>query len=143
MSRDLARQLRKNMTDTEQFVWAKLRQKQLGGFKFRRQMSLGPYIVDFICLEARLIVELGGGQHAVQQEKDAVRTQWLEGEGFLVLRFWNHQALEEWDAVEQVIWEHLQRRDPKNNGGMISAEQRDRNDRKAKGMHDTPDTRPP
>ena len=110
MSHDLARQLRKNMTDTERFVWARLRQRQVAEYKFRRQMPLGPYIVDFVCLEARLIVELDGGQHVGQQEQDVIRTRWLEYQGFHVLRFWNHQALQEWEAVEQVIWDHLRSR---------------------------------
>jgi very-short-patch-repair endonuclease len=115
MSRDRARELRKNLTDTERFVWDKLRHRQLGGHKFRRQVSLGPYIADLVCLERRLIVELDGGQHAEREEEDARRTQWLEGQGFTVIRFWNHEALQEWDAIEQAIWEHLAGRTPHPN----------------------------
>ena len=73
MLRDLARTLRKNMTDAETFVWKRIRQRQIGGYKFRRQQELGPYIVDFVCLESRLIFELDGGQHAEQVEADAER----------------------------------------------------------------------
>jgi very-short-patch-repair endonuclease len=105
--RDRARQLRKQMTDTEQFVWAQLRRKQFDGFRFRRQFPVGSYIVDFVCLEARVILELDGGQHAEQQEADQRRTQWLESQGFKLLRFWNHIALTEWDSVEQVLWQVL------------------------------------
>jgi very-short-patch-repair endonuclease len=101
--RDLARDLRSNMTDTERFVWHKIRKKQFAGFRFRRQHPIDAYIVDFVCLEARVILELDGGQHAVQQEKDAERTRKLEELGFRVVRFWNFDVLKEWDAVEQVI----------------------------------------
>src|SRR5436309_2247647 len=115
MSRDRARHLRKNMTDTERFVWDKIRYRQMCGFKFRRQVPLGPYIADFVCLERRLILELDGGQHAERVEQDAERTRWLESQGFTVLRFWNNEALCDWEAVEQVICEHLQEPTPHPN----------------------------
>ncbi len=101
--RDLARQLRKDMTDTDRFVWSKIRKKQFAGYRFRRQRPLGPFIVDFVCLEARLVLELDGGQHAVQQDEDAARTRWLEEHGFRVLRFWNIDVFKEWESVEAVI----------------------------------------
>ena len=65
------------------------------GHKFRRQQPLGPFIVDFVCLERKLVIEVDGGQHADQQQDDARRTGWLEDQGFVVLRFWNHEVLAE------------------------------------------------
>jgi very-short-patch-repair endonuclease len=107
MNRDRARELRKNMTDTERFAWQRLRQRQFVGYKFRRQVPLGPYIADFVCLKRRPILEFDGGQHAERVDYDERRTQWLETQGFRVLRFWNNEVLQEWDGVEQVIIEAL------------------------------------
>ena len=109
LARDRARKLRRNLTETERFVWARLRDRRFEDFKFRRQVPLGNYIVDFVCFDCRLIVELDGGQHneADAREYDAERTCWLEAEGFRVLRFWNHEALDDWEAVEEVIWQVL------------------------------------
>jgi very-short-patch-repair endonuclease len=70
-------------------------------------MSIGRYIVDFICLDCRLILELDGGQHTFQREYDAERTRWLEGQGFRVLRFWNYEVLQDWGNVEELIWTRL------------------------------------
>ena len=81
-----ARTLRKNLTDTERCLWSRLRRQQINGYKFRRQFPLGIYIADFVCLEARLIVEVDGGQHAEQTSKDALRDMWLVSQGFRVLR---------------------------------------------------------
>ena len=103
-----ARQLRKNMTDTERFVWGRLRSRRFAGYKFRRQMPIGRYIVDFVCLQKRLVLELDGGQHAERKQYDEQRTLWLQTQGFEVLRFWDHEALQEWEAVEEVIWRRLQ-----------------------------------
>jgi very-short-patch-repair endonuclease len=108
MPNERARHLRKNLTDTERFVWHRLRKRQLAHFKFRRQMPLGPFIVDFISLERRVILELDGGQHTEQAEEDQKRTEWLQGQGFRVLRFWNHEVWKDWDAIEQVLWEALE-----------------------------------
>ncbi len=107
MSREFARRLRANMTDAERFVWQRLKHRQLGGFKFRRQAPIGPYIADFACFDARLVIELDGGQHAENASADAARTRWLEGEGFRVVRFWNHDALRDWDAIEEHLWQLL------------------------------------
>jgi very-short-patch-repair endonuclease len=71
--------------------------------KFRRQVTIGPYVVDFCCESARLIVELDGGQHATQQEQDAKRTEALEAQGYLVLRFWNNEVLQNIGGVLQSI----------------------------------------
>ncbi|MGH8702258.1 MAG: endonuclease domain-containing protein [Burkholderiales bacterium] len=103
MMQSSARRLRKHPTDAERLLWRHLRLRQLGGYKFRRQQSLGPYIVDFVCLEKRLIVEVDGGQHAEQAEEDAQRTAWLEAEGFRVLRFWNTEVLQDTKAVQEAI----------------------------------------
>ena len=99
-----ARRLRTHPTETERLLWRHLRLRQLGGYKFRRQQPVGQYIVDFICLEKRLIVEVDGGQHAEQAESDSQRTRWLEAEGFRVLRFWNTEVLQQIEAVQTRIW---------------------------------------
>ena len=102
-----ARVLRKNPTDAERALWQHLRLRQLRGYKFRRQQSIGCYIVDFVCLEKRLIVEVDGGQHAEQALYDAKRTGWLETQGFRIVRFWDDEVLKQIDSVTQVIWEAL------------------------------------
>ncbi|MFT3880493.1 MAG: endonuclease domain-containing protein [Gemmatales bacterium] len=103
-----ARELRKAMTDTERFVWAKLRSRRFAGYKFRRQKPIGSYIVDFVCAEYQLIIELDGGQHVERTAYDNHRTEQLERLGYRVLRFWNHIVLTDWDMVEEVIWQSLQ-----------------------------------
>jgi very-short-patch-repair endonuclease len=105
---DHARQLRQDQTDTEQFVWGKLRNRRFCAFKFRRQVPLKNYIADFVCFDRQLIIELDGGQHTVQQEYDQRRTTWLESQGFRVLRFWNHEVFQDWEAIEELIWRKLQ-----------------------------------
>lgn len=102
-----ARTLRKNLTDTERCLWSRLRRQQINGYKFRRQFPLGIYIADFVCLEARLIVEVDGGQHAEQTSKDALRDKWLVSQGFRVLRFWNNDVLRETDTVVEAIVQAL------------------------------------
>jgi very-short-patch-repair endonuclease len=94
-----ARLLRREDTAAEARLWSALRDRRLGGFKWRRQVPRGRYIVDFYCAEAKLVVELDGGQHADQVEYDARRTAYLEGDGLRVLRFWNHQIRENYDRV--------------------------------------------
>ena len=84
--------MRKDMTDPETVLWAILRDRRFSEFKFRRQLPVGSYIADFLCYSARLIVEADGGQHG-ESGYDGRRTAWLEGEGFCVLRFWNHEIL--------------------------------------------------
>jgi very-short-patch-repair endonuclease len=84
---DRARQLRKNMTTSEWRVWSYLKGRQLDGWKFRRQAPIGPYIVDFVCFAARLVVELDGNSHDdVEAGHDERRQAWLESQGFKVLR---------------------------------------------------------
>jgi very-short-patch-repair endonuclease len=99
-----ARALRANQTEAEARLWRMLRDRRLAGAKFRRQAPVGPYIADFVCLAAKPIVELDGGQHAENAEADASRTAWLEDRGFRVLRFWNNDALANTDGVlEEVL----------------------------------------
>ena len=98
-----SRQLRSTMTDAEHLLWRHLRMQQLAGFRFRRQHPIGPYIADFICLGAKLIVEIDGGQHATSKT-DRARDRWLQAEGCEVLRFWNSQVLDETEVVlEQIL----------------------------------------
>ncbi len=89
---DRARHLRRQMTEAERKLWRLLRDRPLVGVKFRRQVPIGNFIVDFCCLEHRLIVELDGGQHAEQEVADALRSRFLAEEGFRILRFWNDQV---------------------------------------------------
>lgn len=93
------RELRKNSTDAERLLWRQLRGKQLKGYKFRRQEQIGAFVVDFICYEKKLIIEADGGQHALNVEKDEMRTAWFKEQGFTLLRFWNHEILQNIDVV--------------------------------------------
>ena len=101
MTASSARALRVRSTIAERNLWAELRNRQLGGHKFRRQHAIGPYVVDFACLAERLVVELDGGQHAIAKDKDDERTFWLESQGYRVVRFWNHDVLDNMDGVLQ------------------------------------------
>lgn len=103
----LARNLRFATTEAEKKLWHQLRDRRLNGFKFRRQIPVGRYVVDFVCPEAMLIVELDGGQHAERTQQDAARTAFLNQQGYRVLRFWNNDALGETEAVLTVIREQL------------------------------------
>ena len=95
------------MTDSERLLWQGLRNRQLGGFKFRRQKPIGPFIVDFVCMEKKLIIEVDGSQHAGQKESDQKRSYYLMKKGFRVLRFWNNEVLQESDAVFTAIFSAL------------------------------------
>ncbi len=102
----LARLLRKNSTEVERLLWRHLRDKQFHGLKFKRQQPIdNKYIVDFICLEKRLVIELDGGQHTDQEakEKDAERDAYLAENGFRILRFWNNEALSNLPGVLQAV----------------------------------------
>lgn len=98
-----ARTLRQQATDAEQLLWRHLRGRRLAGHKFRRQCVIEPFIVDFVCLDARLVVEADGGQHAEQAQYDTKRTAQLEAMGYRVIRFWNHEILNEMDSVLEQI----------------------------------------
>ncbi|HEX3498505.1 MAG TPA: endonuclease domain-containing protein [Stellaceae bacterium] len=98
-----ARRLRSNQTDVERLLWSRIRDRQLSGFKFRRQVPIGRYIVDFVCRERSLIIELDGGQHGSTTKYDAERTRWLEQHGWHLLRFWNNDVTENIDGVLETI----------------------------------------
>lgn len=100
---NLSRNLRKGQTDAETLLWRHLRRKQLEGLRFRRQQPIGKYIVDFVCLEKRLILEIDGGQHAIDQDKDMKRDNWLLSEGYHILRFWNSDVLSNIEGVMETI----------------------------------------
>jgi len=101
MGETAARRLRKNPTEVEKRLWSRLRGKQLDGFRFRRQSPIGPYVVDFVCPAAKLVVEVDGGQHS--ETADAERAGWLESNGYRVIRFWNNDVLENMDGVIEEI----------------------------------------
>jgi very-short-patch-repair endonuclease len=97
--------MRRDATDAEQALWRELRARRLGGHKFRRQWTIGPYVADFCCLEAGLIVEADGGQHT--PERDRARSAYLRAEGFRIVRFWNNDVLTNMDGVLQVTLDAL------------------------------------
>jgi len=107
--KELARVLRKNMTDAERFLWSKIRRKQLKEFQFYRQKNIGDYIVDFYCPAAKLIVEIDGGQHYSEENivKDEVRDKFLSDLGFRVLRFSNSDVFKNIEGVVEEIYNHL------------------------------------
>ena len=98
-----AKLLRRNLTDAEQKLWYHLRAHRFMGRKFKRQKPMGRYVVDFVCLEEKLIIELDGGQHAESVEYDHVRDSWLRSEGYTVLRFWNNELMNEMGGVLEQI----------------------------------------
>ena len=100
------------MTVAEQCLWQSLRRKQISGFKFRRQHPFGDYIIDFVCLETKLAIEVDGGQHNTREAEDKVRTAYLERAGFRVLRFWNNEVMNDVNAVTEQIWQALRKIDP-------------------------------
>jgi very-short-patch-repair endonuclease len=107
MDRSRAKELRNNPTEAERILWQHLRLRQFSGYKFRRQQPLGNYIVDFVCLGKRLVVEVDGGQHTSQHSYDERRDAWLQQQGFRVLRFWNNEVLQNVEGVKGAIWQAL------------------------------------
>ena len=104
-----ARELRRKQTDAEKALWAKLRNRQLQGVKFRRQQPMGSYIVDFVSFERKLIIEINGGQHNEDKmkERDAERTTRLRETGYRVIRFWNNEVLANLEGILERIREAL------------------------------------
>ena len=102
------RRLRREQTEAERRLWVRLRDRQLDSAKFRRQHLVGSFIADFCCSEHRLVVELDGGQHVVQEDADQARTAFLNQRGYRVLRFWNHEVMQDLEAVLQQIVAVLQ-----------------------------------
>jgi very-short-patch-repair endonuclease len=109
--RTFAKVLRKSMTDAERLLWRHLRAHRLCDQKFRRQQPIGPYIVDFVHFGARLVVEADGGQHN-GSSNDAERDAWLQSQGFAVLRFWNHDILQNIEAVLEVVLNEIDKGAP-------------------------------
>ena len=97
------RELRRRATKLEQLLWWALRNRRQDGLKFRRQHSIGPFIVDFVCLEKKLVVELDGDYHDYVVEKDERRQRYLEAQGFRVIRFLNEEVLDDLEAVALAI----------------------------------------
>lgn len=104
--RDIARRLRREMTLAERRLWEIVRMRQIDGQRFRRQFPIGPYVVDFACIEARLVLEADGGQH-MDSPSDAVRDAHLRKRGFRVLRFWNNEILANPEGVRESIVRRL------------------------------------
>src|SRR4051812_48770876 len=98
---DRAKELRRNSSEAEKKLWALVR--EIEGFKFRRQVPIGRYIVDFVCHTAGLVIEADGGQHDLQSNLEVARTEFLEREGYRVLRFWNNEILSNPEGVHTVI----------------------------------------
>ena len=98
-----ARVLRKNQTDAESLLWYHLRDRHLSGHKFRRQHPMGVFIADFVCIERRIVVEVDGGQHALQGEEDKRRSAYLKSKGYRVVRFWDNEVLKDTQAVLEAI----------------------------------------
>ena len=105
-----SRQLRKNMTLQEKKLWSVIRNRQFFGYRFRRQFPIGQYIVDFICREKKIIIEIDGGQHNedINVYYDNRRTEYLIAEGYKVIRFWNNEVLNNLDGICEVIRRNLE-----------------------------------
>jgi very-short-patch-repair endonuclease len=102
-----AQELRNSATQAERCLWKQLSRRQLNGYKFSRQMPVGPFICDFMCREAGLVIEVDGGQHDAMASQDASRTRLIEGEGLRLIGFWNNEVLDNIDGVLQAIADAL------------------------------------
>lgn len=107
MSVAKARSLRKRMTNAEFALWCALRDRRFHGVKFRRQVPVGPYVVDFVCREKRIVIEIDGGQHNSGNQKEQIRTARLEEQGYGVLRYWNNDVLKNLDGVLEDLGQQL------------------------------------
>jgi adenine-specific DNA-methyltransferase len=113
LRRDRARRLRDERTAAEARLWEALRDRRLEGWKWRRQVPVGPFIVDYACLEAKLVVELDGGIHGERADRDARRDAHLMARGLQVLRFWNTEMVEDFDRVSWTILKACRESDPR------------------------------
>ena len=102
-----AGELRQNQTEAEAILWSRLRAHRMAGIQFRRQHAIGNYIVDFCSPRRKLVIELDGSQHLDQADYDVERTKYLEAKGYRVLRFWNHDVMNNIDALLNTIWNEL------------------------------------
>ena len=111
MNHQFARRLRRDQTDVERKLWSALRSRHLYGFKFRRQQPIGPYVVDFVCLKEKFVIELDGSQHGADRNlaADAMRTAYLQAEDFRVKRYWNLELIENFPGVVDDIGRELGR----------------------------------
>jgi len=139
--RATARRLRGKVTNAEMVLWRQLRTLETEGTHFRRQVPIGPYVADFACMATRLIVELDGSQHGLDanKRKDAQRTQWLESEGYRVLRFWNNEVSQSPVAVLEAIYAAL-------HGGLDAEPKSLKHERRVRSedtVHPTPPRRAP
>jgi very-short-patch-repair endonuclease len=107
MLKRFKKSLRKSQTNAESILWYYLRNRKFQNYKFRRQHILCGYIVDFVCLDKKLVIELDGGQHIDKAEYDSARTIKLEADGFQILRFWNDAIFHNIDSVLETIYEAL------------------------------------
>ena len=107
MTSSRAQSLRGNPTEAEKKLWSVLRLQQMDGHRFRRQHLIGAYVVDFVFLDEKLVIEVDGGQHASQAKRDDARTAWLELSGYRVLRFWNNEVLGNIEGVAETIRSEL------------------------------------
>ena len=134
----LARKLRQEQTNAEQLLWRVLRNRQFGGLKFRRQYPVAPYVLDFYCHEARLAIEVDGGQHngPDKERRDTERTAYLGRQGITVLRYWNHEVLQETEAVlerlHDALTPALSQREREKEGGTLS--QREKSEEGPQGL---------
>lgn len=105
---------RRDLTAAENVLWQEIRRKQIGGFHFRRQVPIGPYITDFACVKEKLVIEVDGVGHSEPNEivRDAKRTAYLDNLGWRVIRFMNVEIFDETDAVIESIWHHLKSKEP-------------------------------
>jgi len=103
-----ARELRRESTDAEHWLWQRLRDRRLLGLKFRRQVPIGPYIADFVCKERSLVIEIDGSQHLEQEGYDRCRTAFLEQQGYRVVRYWNNEVLGHGEAVLESLIQVLE-----------------------------------
>ena len=107
-----ARRLRRHQTDAARILWFRLRGRRLAGWKFKRQVPIDRFVVDFVCADAKMIVELDGGQHAERTPQDEERTRTLESMGYLVLRFWNNAVMRNTEGVLEEILNTLSQQSP-------------------------------
>ena len=120
LHRDRAKAMRREPTLAEKKLWRLLRSRQLVSWKFRRQEPVGPYILDFVCFSAKLVVEVDGGQHA-EASRDAVRDEWLRQHGFKTVRYWNSDVLGNAEGVLTDLLAHLSG-DPSPGSGLAAAD---------------------